>query len=144
MSLENYEMLSAGVKEVYDEIGIPMTYLPLDRTVKPDKFGNLTPAYDVTKKFTFMGFLNLEDRPDADVKVVTAREDGGVAIVTQDLVTHNIVPLAKDAIEIIDVWGNTQRYVVTGLAKTPGSTNIGLPNIVTYLDVALDSSISKE
>ena len=144
MSLSLITELSDGLMEIYDEIGVPMTYYPLDTTIKPDKFGTLIPSYDTTKAFTANGLLNIEETPDADTSVVSERKDGMIAIVAQNFTAHGITPKAKDKVEVVDVLGVTQRFVVTGIAKTPGATNVGIPFLMTYLNVVYDTTLARE
>ena len=144
MSLSLVSELSDGLMEIYDEIGVPMTYYPLDTTIKPDKFGTLIPSYDTTKAFTVNGLLNVEASPDADTSVVSERKDGMIAIVARNFALHNIVPKAKDKVEVVDISGVTQHFVVTGISKTPGATNVGIPFLMTYLNVVHETTLARE
>ena len=144
MSMELVAEMSNGLIEIYDEIGIPMTYLPLDTTVTPNKFGVLAPSYDTTKSFTVNGLLNIVEQKDKDTNLVSERDDGEVAIVTKNFVSHGITPKKKDKITVVDTYGNTLNFIVTGIIKTPGATNVGIPFLITYLSVALESTLGRE
>lgn len=144
MSMELIDEMSNGLVEIYDEIGVPMTYLPFDTTVTPNKFGALTPSYDTTKAFSVNGLLNIEEQKDKDTNLVSERDDGEVAIVTKNFVLHNIIPKKKDKIIVVDTYGRTLNLIVTGIVKTPGATNVGIPFLITYFTVAFDSTISRE
>ena len=143
MSVELWNEIEDGMTEIYEEIGFPMTYISFKGDTKPDKFGNLIPEYDEENGKTIYALLNVGEIIDKDTNKVMERTDGELAIITKSLVVAGIIPKQKDLVIVTDMYGNTLRYVVTGLKQSPSTSNVGIPFIITYLQVAISTSLAR-
>lgn len=141
MSTPLWAELTEGLLEIYEVIGVPMKYTVCINPENADKFGNLIPLYGEECSTTFYGMLNVGEFLDKDVNVTGVRKDGEVAIVTGSLVDAGINPSNKDRITVEDAYGDTLTYYVTGIMQTPNATQVGLPFLITYLNVAIDDSV---
>ena len=140
MNKADWEYISQGVIEVFDQIGFcPAYYFSQEDELERDERGKVIRAYKSGVRVNAL--FSSDDYTDPDINQDPARMNNGrvngyIKIIAKQLIDAGILPKLNDAVDIVDVFGRTTRYLLMGEAQGNESKDIGIKFRVTRADLA--------
>ena len=140
MNKADWEYISQGVIEVFDQIGYSAAYyFSQEEGLKRDERGKIIRKYRPGVRVAAL--FSTDDYTDPDINQDTARMNSGrvngyVKVVAKQLIDANITPKLNDAVDIVDVFGKATRYILMGESQGNEARDIALKFRVTRADLA--------
>ena len=124
------EYITASYVELYKYMGLPMMYVPFDKSAGKDKNGKPIIKFLEDKAVEIYGsFEEIEqENPDVDVKG-TVRADANVRIIMKTLRDLGYKLSERDAIDVVFPEGK-KRYIIVGFGTPPAPSYVfSLPKV---------------
>ena len=137
------DYISEGIAEMYAELAT-MKYIPLDQnSTKPNRYGEVFPVFDEPNAFDVYGVLATEADKERDLDrkdpQSTHRIDGIIKLVFKQVKDKGIRITIGDGIDVLNEYGDFDRYVITGTDK-----KVEIPFVLTRLFVTKLSRLASE